>query len=88
MKPGIKQTKLKGGYRLRRGFVCRKEDPNELYFDQVMWTREDCYKLNDKDVDRLLTFLKQWQTRNHPKQESLARIRANSHATIRETAYL
>lgn len=83
----MRQTKIRGGYVLRRGFKCRGEDLDKLFFDNILWFvhKEKPYELSDSDVDRLISFLKRWKTRKTSLHESRVRIRANAHSIIRET---
>lgn len=80
----VRQVKIHGGYVFRRGFNCRKEDMETLYFDHVMPGFKP-YEMGTTDIDRVISFLKRWKTRKTSLHESQVRIRANAHAIIRET---
>lgn len=83
----MRQVKIHGGYMFRRGFQCRKEHMDQLYFDCFL-SMEKPYKINADDVDRLISWLKQWKTKGTSSHESRVRIRANAHSIIRETGNL
>lgn len=85
----MRQVKIHGGYVFRRGFKCRREDTETLFFDHVLsWGKQKPFELSEADIKRLISFLKRWTSRRTPLHESGVRIRASAHAIVRETESL
>lgn len=82
----IRQVKIRGGYHFRRGFSCRGEDMDELYFDHILSKKNESYSLNETDVERIIIFLKRWQKRKSDKRQLFSDSIASLHKIERNLA--